>query len=536
VNQDAPEDQHESGRAGEEEREGNGRDDRRQNQGWVRFLAVLVGLVTVIAVISTWADRQLFDTDEWGSTSVEMLEDPVIRETVADYAVSELYANVDVEAELRSVLPGDTRELSGILAGALRRLADQGAQQALDDRTVQNVWRQANETAHQALVAIIEDDTDVAETSDGVVRLDLRQLIIEVAGQIGLADQAETIPEGVGEVEVLESEELSEAQTAARVIRGTALISSLLLVLLAGLTIYLAPGYRWLSMLWVAVALVVAAIVVLILRSVGGEIVTRELAEPDVQPAALAAWNIGTDLLTSIVWTVIAAAAIIAALGWLISPNSAADSTRGALAVPFVYYPWAVGIVLGLLAFLFLADAVGDGRDFLMRLLIVLLAGAGAFFFRRHLAEEYPDATPEKFRDFGGQVSDRTSEIGGRVKDAASDVGERVRDTASGVKEKASDAWDKRPDATKPDSSGEGESAGDREAGHESRGAVTDDRPAPDVEESLAAPTESAPIQGVGPGASGGESSDIELLEDLRRRGVISDEALAAEKARRRNG
>ena len=62
----------------------------RPNRGWVRFLTVLVGILTVIAILTTWADRQLFDTQEWGDTSLEMLQNKEIQTQVADYAVSEL--------------------------------------------------------------------------------------------------------------------------------------------------------------------------------------------------------------------------------------------------------------------------------------------------------------------------------------------------------------------------------------------------------------------------------------------------------------
>ncbi len=122
----------------------------------------------------------------------------------------------------------------------MRQVADRGAQQALGNQRLQDLWRQANETAHRTLIAIIEDDSGVVSTTGGKVQLELRPLIIEIADQVGLGQQArDNIPEAVGQIEIVDSQELSTVQTVAQVIRGTALVTALLLLVLIGLAVYL---------------------------------------------------------------------------------------------------------------------------------------------------------------------------------------------------------------------------------------------------------------------------------------------------------
>ncbi|MEX0620562.1 MAG: hypothetical protein WD181_03190, partial [Solirubrobacterales bacterium] len=121
------------------------------------MLTILVGFLAALAILSSWLDKQIFDTQQWGETSLEMLQNPEIQKQVAVYAVDELYANVDVEAEVEDILPTDLKPLSGVAAGGLRSFADQGAQKALQVQAVQDLWRQANESAHRTLIAIIED-------------------------------------------------------------------------------------------------------------------------------------------------------------------------------------------------------------------------------------------------------------------------------------------------------------------------------------------------------------------------------------------
>ncbi|MGK2933530.1 MAG: SHOCT domain-containing protein [Solirubrobacterales bacterium] len=375
--------------------------EERPHRGWVRFLTILVGVITVVAILATWVDRQVFDTEEFGDTSVKMLQNEEIRNAIATYAVDELYAEVDVDAELKRILPGDTKDLSGVAAGALRQVADQGAQRALGDKRVQDLWRNANIAAHKTLIAIIEDKSEVLSTDGGEVRLELQPLIVEIADQVGLGDQArDNIPADVGRIKIVDSEELSTVQTVASAIHGTALIAALLVLALICLIVYLSPGYRWLSVLWLAITLIISSVIVLILRSVAGGILAPELAAPDIEPAASAAYSIATDLLRSIAWTVIWASIGLIVLSWLISPNKAAASTRKFIAVPFARYPAAIYAVLGLVAFIFLVTGVGDSRGFIIRLAIVLMAATGTYFFRRQLILENPDADFTAVNDF----------------------------------------------------------------------------------------------------------------------------------------
>jgi len=448
----------------------------------VRFLTILVGFLTVLVILSSWLDQQIFDTQEWGDTSLKMLQNPEIQKQVALYAVDELYANVDVEAEVKGILPTDLKPLSGVAAGGLRSFADQGAQKALQLQAVQDLWRQANESAHKTLVAIIEDDSKVISTTDGKVELELRQLIIEVASQVGLGDQAnKNIPENVGQIEIVDSTQLSQVQTVANLIRGTALISALVLLLLLGLAVFLSKGYRWLTILWMAAALIIGAFIVLILRSVAGGVLVPELANVEVQPAANAAYAIATELLKSIAWTVIWSALLLVLLAWLVSPTGSAEKTRSQLAVPLGRYPGATFGLLGVAAFIFLLMGATDLREFLIRLMIVVMAGIGTFFLRRTLIAAYPDANADGLKD----------------------VGERTR-------AKAHDLWAKRPKSLPR---------------LRTRGKT------PEASSGAGPAGETA----VMPAAADPDSdrlNQLERLADMHGRGVLTDEEFASEKRR----
>ena len=63
-------------------------------------------------------------------------------------------------------------------------------------------------------------------------------------------------PDSVGNIEIVDSDQLAQVQTVAKLIHGLALVTALFALVLIVLAVYLSPGYRWLTLLWLAVALV----------------------------------------------------------------------------------------------------------------------------------------------------------------------------------------------------------------------------------------------------------------------------------------
>jgi len=116
-------------------------------------LAVIVG---VFAVLAVWVNRQVLNTDNWTNTSSRLLADPKIEAAVGNLLVNELFSQVDVAKELKSVLPSEVDGLAAPAADGLRTLAIQVAPQVLATAPVQNAWREANRTAQIELLRILK--------------------------------------------------------------------------------------------------------------------------------------------------------------------------------------------------------------------------------------------------------------------------------------------------------------------------------------------------------------------------------------------
>jgi len=442
----------------------------------VKALVVLGSIFAFLSVFAIWTERQALNTDDWVATSDRLLRNEEIRSAVGEYLVDQLYENVDVENELKEILPGDTKDLAGPAAGGLRQVAGQAAERVLETSTAQNLWEDANRSAHEQLIAVLEDKGDAVSTEEGNVSLELGSLITNLADEIGIGKSlAEKLPEDAGEVEILRSDQLKTAQNIAVAIKGLALVLSILTFAAFGGAIYLARGSRWVTVLSSGIALIAAGFGVIIVRKIAGGIVIDQLvATESVKPAGEAAWSIGTSLMVSIATTVIVIGVLFAAAGWLASPTKAASATRMAMAPVLQRYSAYVYTGLGIVVCIYFLTGPTQGlRSFVTTLIVAGMAAFGIHELRKQTQEEHPDA---EFSDAFGNTRDKVVDA---VKGA--NLGERA-------------AKLRLPEVRRPPADGE----------------------APTTELS----GQDARLQ------------RLERLASLHEKGVLSDEELAAEKAR----
>ena len=122
------------------------------------MILVLATFLGFLSILARWADQQALDTNQWVDTSTKLLENEEIRNTLAAYLVDELYANVDVTAELQARLPPELQALAGPAAAGLRDASYAVARRALESPRVQTLWEEANRRAHQRFIQIVKDE------------------------------------------------------------------------------------------------------------------------------------------------------------------------------------------------------------------------------------------------------------------------------------------------------------------------------------------------------------------------------------------
>ncbi|HEX4308302.1 MAG TPA: hypothetical protein VHZ54_19865 [Solirubrobacterales bacterium] len=369
---------------------------------WSRVLLVLAAILTLLAVFSIWANRQALNTDNWVSTSSRFLADKAIDEQISDY-LGEQFTGERVKVKLEEELPPRLAPLGAAVATGLHQLAPQIAERALQNSHVQALWADANRAAHERLLEVLDGGGKTLSTENGEVTLNLRPLVEHLAKEAGVGSGiAEHIPLDAGKLVILRSDQLSAAQKGAHVVRELPVFLTLLALALYVAAVWLAgPGRRRRALRSVGVCFIVVGVLVLLLRTLGGNVLVGALVKRETaEPAAHAAWDIATSLLKTVATSVLAFGILVFLAAWLAGPTKIATRLR-AEAAPYVNASrWAVfGAALAVLVILIAWRPVtAFGKPLGMVLLAVLLA-AGAEIIRLQIRREHPDA---KLRESAG--------------------------------------------------------------------------------------------------------------------------------------
>jgi hypothetical protein len=401
-----------------------------RRRGIAVTLVVLASIAAFLAIFSLWANRQLLNTENWTTTSSKLLAKPVIRDRVAGFLVDQLYENVDVAGELQAALPDRAKLLAAPAAGALRPFAERGARELLARPRGQQAWEASNRAAHLLLLRVLDGGGRTLSTQNGVVVLDLKQLLREMEARVGIGGRvAGRLPADAAQITVLRSGQLESAQDAFKALKALPIVLLGLSLALFAAALALAPRWRRKAVRAYGIGFIAAGAGALAAGALVGDSVVDSLARTEAaRPAIDEVWTIYTSLLRQAAGATIAYGVVMLAGAVLAGPSLAATSIRRT-AAPVLREPAvAYGALVVVLAVVVLWWAPTPAmRNPPLALLLCALVALGFEGLRRQTAREFPDA------DFG-TAQQRTRE---RLSAAAHALGRRTRTATTAVVEKA---------------------------------------------------------------------------------------------------
>jgi hypothetical protein len=341
------------------------------------------------AVLGVWAQRQALSTDNWVTTSSELLENRQIRDALGVAIVTRLYDSDAVAARLRETLPPRLDRLAAPAAAGLKELAIRNAPRILGTTAALTAWEAANRRAHQAFVAI----ADGKVAAGGEVNLDVAALLKQVAAGTGLpAGAADKLPPQIANVQVFKSDELATLQDAVALFRDAVWVFIVLGVAAFAGAIFLGRDRRR-SVVAVGACLIIAGVAVLAIRRVGGVAVTDALADaPNAHAVAPEIWSIATSLLVDAAQGSMLFGLFLLSGAWLAGAGRLAIGVRRVSAPMFREHP---GVVHGGLALAILLLVLWSPVPWTSSVLPLLIFTVGAFawleWLRRRTLEEFPD-------------------------------------------------------------------------------------------------------------------------------------------------
>ncbi|HWX96381.1 MAG TPA: SHOCT domain-containing protein [Solirubrobacteraceae bacterium] len=373
----------------------------RARRIWVRVILILATVLAVFAIFAIWANRQLMNPSNWAKTSTALLQKQTIRTAVSSYLVDQLYANINVQEQLKSGLPAQLKPLAGPASGALHSVAEEAAEKALATPQVQSAWEKANRAADQTLVAIVKGGGSRVQINGGTVSLNLHQIVAELAQRLGLpASVADKLPPSVANLKVVTSSQLGVIRNLAKALHALALVLTILVVALYALAVALAGGHRRRALMWVGWGFVFAGLLVLVGLKIGqGQLVSAITSDASIEPAANDAYSVATSLLVQVASASIIIGVPVIFAAWFAGPARWATAARRFVAPHLRERPsLAYWITAALLLLVFIWGPIPATRNPWEMLLFTILALLGAHVLRDQIEREFPDAQPISLR------------------------------------------------------------------------------------------------------------------------------------------
>jgi Short C-terminal domain len=390
----------------------------RQRRIFVGILLTLATIVGLFGIIAVWANRQVLNTDNVTDMSSRILADKQVQTALSAYLVNQLFTSVNVQGNLQSVLPKQLQPLAGPLASGTRQIANSQAPRLLASAKVQAAFSGAVRAAHLTLLKVLNGGGNTVSTHGGLVTLNLRSLITQLASSLGLSSQLAAarlkIPSGAGatvrsaaqnklgiklppasgQLVILRSHQLKAAQDIVKALRSLAILLPLVAFALYAFAVGLAKGWRRRALGACGWCLFGTGIFVLLFRRVGGNALVNNLVKIDSnRPAVHQIWMIATSLLYDIAIAVIVYGLIITLVSWLFGNTRPATAVRRALAPTLRDEPVWTWVTV---AIVFLLIVVWGPTPAFRQIIPIIIIGAlvalAVELLHRRAAEEFPDA------------------------------------------------------------------------------------------------------------------------------------------------
>ena len=223
------------------------------------ILVLVAAVLAPLAVVASWTNDEISDTARFVRTVEPLAANPAVQAAITDRITSEIVDRIDVQAVTkqaftalgeRGVPPAAVTTLSSLaspLAAQIEDFVRRQVSRIVHSPQFASAWVTANRAAHSQMVAVLTGRTgDAVEAQGNAVRVNLAAVIETVKQSLG--DRgfalASRIPEVDAEFTLLQSADLSKAQTGFRLLGAIAHILPWVVLGLLAVSVALARSRR----------------------------------------------------------------------------------------------------------------------------------------------------------------------------------------------------------------------------------------------------------------------------------------------------
>jgi len=301
---------------------------------WRRIVAWVLAVLAVIAVVSAvdaiWLKTFVTDTDAFVSTLEPLPQDEDVAAVLSVRVADGIVEVADVEVLVADTLPDQLTFLAAPLTEGISSFTTDAAYEVVTSDGFTTIWTGALTVTHKAVTAVLSGNDGALVAEGGRVAIDLDEAAAVVVERIearGLEVPAldETIE--LGEIVILESEQLAAAQSTAQAINTAGWFLPFLALLLIAGAIFAAPDRRHMTAV-VGFATSLGLLLSLAVFRITRSAVLNDIEEEATYNAAAAVWDTVLRRLIQGTWALLMLAFIVGLVAWLAGPSPRAEGVR----------------------------------------------------------------------------------------------------------------------------------------------------------------------------------------------------------------
>jgi len=184
---------------------------RHRVRGWIAaILVVFAVLFAIVTAVAWWSNSLLLDTDTYVNTVAPILKDEQVTKAAGEVVADETIKATDLERRLEQIDPSEIGVVAVPVTEEIRAELAQSVTDLLRTETAYSAWETILRFSHEQLVALLRDESDVAQIKGDKVQVDLVPYVI--AGVEELEKIVPGVIEGSGSLPTLGSDASLEEQ------------------------------------------------------------------------------------------------------------------------------------------------------------------------------------------------------------------------------------------------------------------------------------------------------------------------------------
>jgi hypothetical protein len=313
-------------------------------RGPVAVLLVVLGvLLAPLAVVSSWVDTQLSDTDRYVETVAPLAREPAVQAAIADGTAEALVTRLQIDRVLDQtieslvarldpppVVADQLRDLAGAMSGGIRSFVETRIDRVVRTEQFARAWGRVNRVVHQQLVQVLSGEEGAVVVQGESVRLPLGPFIDLAKQDLAEAGftRAAKVPTGNPSVEIAAADDLAAAQRTYSVLKALGVVLPVLSVGFLGCAVAVARRRR--RMLLTAGVAVAGAMVLLAFALVVVRAAYLRSIPPDglALDAAGVMFDTVSRFLREAVWAFAVVGLVVAVGAFVAGPSGTARRIR----------------------------------------------------------------------------------------------------------------------------------------------------------------------------------------------------------------